>query len=29
MAAPKATAESVAPGRYRAAGEFFSMLGKW
>jgi hypothetical protein len=29
MAAPEATARQVAPGRYQANGEFFSMLGTW
>ena len=29
MAAPEATAQPVAPGRYRATGEFFSMIGEW
>ena len=29
MAAPEATAQQVAPGRYQASGEFFSMLGTW
>ncbi len=29
MAAPEATAQMVAPGRYQAKGEFFSMVGEW
>jgi YtkA-like protein len=29
MAASEATAEQVGPGRYRASGEFFSMVGEW
>ena len=29
MAAPETDAQSIAPGRYRATGEFFSMIGEW
>jgi YtkA-like len=29
MAAPETAAQSIAPGRYRATGEFFSMIGEW
>jgi hypothetical protein len=29
MASPEIVAQSVAPGRYQAQGEFFSMLGQW
>jgi hypothetical protein len=29
MAAPEVPAQQVAPGRYEARGEFFSMLGEW
>lgn len=29
MAAPEIVAQPVAPGRYQAQGEFFSMLGQW
>ena len=29
MAAPEATADMIAPGRYQAKGEFFSMIGEW
>ena len=29
MLAPEVTAQAVAPGRYEARGEFFSMLGEW
>jgi hypothetical protein len=29
MAAPEATAQPLAPGRYRATGDFFSMIGEW
>ena len=29
MAAPEVVAQSIAPGRYQAQGEFFSMLGQW
>jgi YtkA-like len=29
MAAPEAVAQPVASGRYRATGEFFSMIGEW
>jgi hypothetical protein len=29
MAAPEAPARQVAPGRYQASGEFFSMIGEW
>jgi hypothetical protein len=29
MASPEVVAQSVAPGRYQAQGEFFSMLGQW
>jgi hypothetical protein len=29
MAAPEIVAQSIAPGRYQAKGEFFSMLGQW
>jgi hypothetical protein len=29
MASPEVTAQPVAPGRYQAKGEFFSMTGEW
>jgi hypothetical protein len=29
MASPEAPARQVAPGRYQASGEFFSMIGEW
>jgi hypothetical protein len=29
MAAPETIAQSTAPGRYQATGEFFSMIGDW
>jgi len=29
MASPEATAQAIAPGRYQAKGEFFSMIGAW
>jgi hypothetical protein len=29
MASPEVVAQQVAPGRYQAQGEFFSMLGQW
>ncbi len=29
MAAPEIVAQAIAPGRYQAQGEFFSMLGQW
>jgi hypothetical protein len=29
MASPEAVAQPIAPGRYQAQGEFFSMLGQW
>ena len=29
MASPEVTAQAVAPGRYQAKGEFFSMIGAW
>ena len=29
MASPEVTAQPVAPGRYQARGEFFSMVGEW
>src|ERR671932_621817 len=29
MASPEAIAQPVAPGRYEAKGEFFSMIGEW
>ena len=29
MAAPEVVAQPLAPGRYQAQGEFFSMLGQW
>jgi hypothetical protein len=29
MASPEVVAQPVAPGRYQAQGEFFSMLGQW
>jgi hypothetical protein len=29
MAAPEMTAQMIAPGRYQAKGEFFSMVGEW
>jgi hypothetical protein len=29
MAAPEAPARQIAPGRYQASGEFFSMIGEW
>jgi hypothetical protein len=29
MASPEIVAQPVAPGRYQAQGEFFSMLGQW
>lgn len=29
MESPEVTAQQVAPGRYEARGEFFTMLGEW
>ena len=29
MASPEVMAQPIAPGRYQAQGEFFSMLGQW
>jgi hypothetical protein len=29
MASPEAAAQALAPGRYRATGDFFSMIGEW
>ena len=29
MAAIETTAQPIGPGRYRASGEFFSMVGEW
>jgi YtkA-like len=29
MVAPETAAQSIAPGRYQATGEFFSMVGEW
>jgi major membrane immunogen (membrane-anchored lipoprotein) len=29
MASPEAAAQKIAPGRYQASGEFFSMIGTW
>ena len=29
MASPETTAQPLAPGRYQATGDFFSMLGEW
>jgi YtkA-like protein len=29
MVAPETAAQPIAPGRYQATGEFFSMIGEW